>query len=103
MRFMVKCKLPAETANAAIMNGTMDKKLKAYIESVKPENVYLTLSHGQRTIYFIVDLPSESKMPALGEPMWLDFNADVYVTPVMTLSDFEKAGPDIERATAARR
>jgi hypothetical protein len=73
----------------------------ACMESVKPENVYRTLSHGQRTVYFVVNIPSEDKMPALLEPLWLDWNADVYVTPAMTLADFERAGPDIERLAQA--
>jgi len=53
MRFIVKCKMPVETANASIMDGTMGKKIMSYVDYVKPENVYLTLSHGQRTIYFV--------------------------------------------------
>jgi hypothetical protein len=90
---MVKCKIPVEAANARIMDGTLVTQLMKYVDEVKPENVYLTLSHGQRTIYFVLNVPSEDKMPALLEPLWLDWKADVYVAPAMTLADFEKAGP----------
>ena len=103
MRFIVKCKMPVETANASIMDGTMGKKIMSYVDYVKPENVYLALSHGQRTIYFIMNVPSEDKLPGLLEPLWLDFKADVYITPAMTLADFEKAGPDLERLAQARK
>ncbi len=103
MRFIVKCKVPAETANALIMDGTMGKKIMSYVDYVKPENVYLTLSHGQRTIYFVLNVPSEDKMPGLLEPLWLDFQADVFVEPAMTPADFEKAGPDLERLAQARK
>ncbi len=102
MRFMVKCKLPVERANEVIINGSLVDQLTKYVSNVKPENVYLTLSHGQRTMYFILDVPSEDKMPALLEPLWLDWKADVYIAPAMTLADFEKAGPDLERYAAER-
>ncbi|HEX7515518.1 MAG TPA: hypothetical protein VF393_08030, partial [archaeon] len=62
MRFIVKCKMPVETANTSIMDGTMGKKIMSYVDYVKPENVYLALSHGQRTIYFIMNVPSEDKL-----------------------------------------
>lgn len=103
MRFMVTCVLPVETANDVIVSGTIVDQLMKYVDTVKPESVYLTLTHGQRSMYFIFDIPSEDKMPALLEPLWLDWKADVYVTPAMTLADFKKAGPDLERVAAERR
>jgi hypothetical protein len=103
MRFIVKCKMPVETANAAVMDGTLGKKIMSYVDYMKPENVYFALSHGQRTIYFVLNVPSEDKMPGLLEPLWLDWQADVYIAPAMTLADFEKAGPDLERLAQARK
>jgi len=102
MRFMVTCILPVETANDVIARGAIVDQLMKYVDTVKPENVYLTLTHGQRSMYFFFDIPSEDKMPALLEPLWLDWKADVYVTPAMTLDDFKEAGPDLERVVAER-
>jgi hypothetical protein len=51
----------------------------------------------------VLNVPSEDKMPGLLEPLWLDLKADVYITPAMTLADFEKAGPDLERLAQARK
>jgi len=42
-------------------------------------------------------------MPGLLEPLLLDLKADAYITPAMTLADFEKAGPDLERLAQARK
>ncbi|MGZ4903705.1 MAG: hypothetical protein ACXV5I_02700 [Halobacteriota archaeon] len=95
--------MPVETANASLMDGTLVTKLMKYVNDVKPEHVFFTVSHGQRTTYFIVDVPSEDKLPAVLEPLWLDWNSDVSVRPAMTLSDYEKAGADFERLVAERR
>jgi hypothetical protein len=37
------------------------------------------------------------------EPPWLDWEADVEMTPVMTLADLEKSGPDMEKIVGDRR
>jgi hypothetical protein len=37
------------------------------------------------------------------EPPWLDWEADVDMTPVMTLADLEKMGPDMEKIVRDRR
>jgi len=84
---MVKCKIPVEAANARIMDGTLATQLRKYVDEVKPQQVYLTLSHGQRTTYVVLNVPSEDKLPALLEPLWLDWKADVYVAPAMTLAE----------------
>ena len=42
----------------------------------------------------IVDVPDASKIPALAEPWFLTFNADVQFHAVMTPADLEKAELD---------
>jgi len=58
---------------------------------------------GQRTMYMVVDIASVDKMPWMFEPFWLDWNADVFITPVMTRADIEKAGKDFERLLMDRK
>ena len=103
MRFMVKCVIPAEIANPLIKSGTLFKQLMKYVDEVKPEEVYLTPSDGQRALYFVLDMPSIDKMAVVTEPPWLDWEADVEMTPVMTLADLEKSGPDMEKIVGDRR
>jgi hypothetical protein len=103
MRFMVKCVIPAEIANRLIKSGTLFKQLMKYVDDVKPEQVYLTPAHGQRALYFVLDMPSVDQMALITEPPWLDWEADLDMTPVMTIADLEKAGPDMEKLVRERR
>jgi hypothetical protein len=64
------------------------------LEALKPEAVYFTEFSGKRTAVVIVDLPDASKIPALAEPWFLTFEADVEIHPVMCPDDLQKAGLD---------
>jgi hypothetical protein len=48
-------------------------------------------------------MPSIDKMALVTEPPWLDWGADLSMTPVMTLADLEKSGQDMEKIVRARR
>ncbi len=37
------------------------------------------------------------------EPLWLDWRAEIYFSPVMTAEDFEKAGPTLQKVLEARK
>jgi hypothetical protein len=50
----------------------------------------------------IADIPSEDKMVATLEPLWLDWNGSVTCTPVMTLADLQKSGKDMEKLAKER-
>jgi len=100
---MVKCTIPNKIANPQIKSGTLFKQLMKYVDDVKPEAVYFAPSEGQRTIYFVLDMPSIDKMAQVTEPPWLDWEADVSITPVMTLTDLEKSGQDMDKIVRDRR
>jgi hypothetical protein len=102
MRCIVEAVIGADAGNRSILDGSLPSKVKRYIEAVKPEAVYFTVKDGQRTIFAVVNFPSEDKMVALNEPLWLDFGASVTVTPAMSLADLEKAGKDMERLARER-
>ena len=61
---------------------------------IKPEAVYFTEQHGQRGAVMIVEMSDASKIPALAEPWFLTFNANVEFRVVMTPDDLQKAGLD---------
>lgn len=48
-------------------------------------------------------MPSIDKMALVTEPPWLDWEADLDMTPVMTLADLQKAGPAMEKLVRDRR
>jgi hypothetical protein len=102
MRCIVECVFPVETGNRSILDGTLPIKIKKYLEAVKPEAVYFTVREGQRTMYAVVNFPSEDKMVAFNEPLWLDWKASVSMMPAMSLADLENAGRDMERLAKER-
>lgn len=102
MRCLIECSIPSEVGNRAILEGTLGTKIKKYLEAVKPEAAYFTLRNGQRTMIVVVNIPTEDKMVAIMEPLWLDWDASVTCTPVMTLADLQKAGPDMENLAKER-
>ncbi|HYA33757.1 MAG TPA: hypothetical protein VEG65_07185 [Candidatus Bathyarchaeia archaeon] len=103
MRFLVRCVIPARIANRLIQTGTLFKQLMKYVNDVKPEQVYLAPCDGQRALYFVLDMQNIDKMAAVTEPPWLDWEADLDMTPVMTLADLEKAGADMEKLIRERQ
>ena len=92
MRMLLKVKFPPEEFNQAVRNGSIGSKIRRILEDIKPEAVYFTGQQGQRGAILIVDLPEPSKVPALAEPWFLTFNADVEFHIVMTPDDLQKAG-----------
>ena len=85
---------PHQQFNAAVKDGTAGSKLNRILEASKPEAVYFTEQNGHRGAVLIVDLPDASKVPALAEPWFLTFQADVEFHIVMTPDDLKNAGLD---------
>ena len=92
MRVILDVTFPNEQFNAAVQDGTAGKKLDRILGELKPEAVYFTARNGQRSAIVIVDLPAESSRPAVAEPWFLTFNAQVEFRPAMSLEDLAAAG-----------
>ncbi len=103
MRFLCEITLPAASGNASIKNGMLFHQLQKIFDDLKPEAMYFGIMNGQRTMYMVFDIPSADKLPWTFEPFWLDWNADITITPVMDRSDMEKAGKDFEKILANRK
>jgi hypothetical protein len=87
-------RIPHAQFNAAVKDGSVGPKLNRILEAIKPEAVYFTEHCGQRGAVIIVDLPDASKIPALAEPWFLTFEADVEFRIAMNPDDLKKAGLD---------
>lgn len=94
MRVLLKVTLAHEEFNAAVRNGSVGKKMQRILEEQKPEAAYWTELDGKRTGLLIVELTDATRIPALSEPWFLTFKADVELHPVMTSEDLAKAGLD---------
>lgn len=92
MRILLIARLPHQTFNAAVRDGSAGTKTKSILDAIKPEAVYFTEMNGIRTAIMIVELEKESMVPALAEPWFLTFNADVEFHVVMSPEDLQQAG-----------
>jgi hypothetical protein len=91
---LLNVSIPHEPFNTAVKDGTAGQKLGRIVDEIKPEAVYFTEQHGQRGAVMIVEMSDASKIPALAEPWFLTFNANVEFRVVMTPDDLQKAGLD---------
>jgi hypothetical protein len=94
MKVLMFVKMPHRQFNAAVKDGSAGSKLNRILEATKPEAVYFTEQHGQRGAVLVVDMPDASKIPALAEPWFLTFEADVEFHVAMTPEDLKKGGLD---------
>ena len=94
MRMLLIATIPHHTFNAAVKDGTAGAKIGKILSAIKPESVYFTEIKGKRTAFLVVDLPDATKIPALAEPWFLTFEADVQLHPAMTPEDLQRAGLD---------
>ncbi|HEY5042873.1 MAG TPA: panthothenate synthetase [Verrucomicrobiae bacterium] len=86
--------IPHNKFNAAVKDGSAGEKIGKILEAIKPESVHFTSICGKRTAVIVVDLPDASKIPALAEPFFLTFDADVQFLPCMTPDDLKRGGLD---------
>jgi hypothetical protein len=94
MRMLVHVKFPHEPFNAAVRDGSVGKTMERILGEMKPEAVYFTEYDGRRGAIMIVDVADASRVPALAEPWFLSFNADVSFHLVMSPEELGRAGLD---------
>ena len=92
MRMLLNVDFPPEAFNQAVKDGTVGQKIRRILEDTKPEAVYFTEQNGRRGAILIVDVADPSQVPALAEPWFLTFNAEVRFRVAMTPEDLEKSG-----------
>ena len=95
MRALIQVKIPHEPFNTAVRKGTAGDIIRRILDETKPEAVYFTEYNGRRGAIMIVDVAEPSKVPALAEPWFLSFNADVEFHLVMSPDDLGRAGLDM--------
>lgn len=94
MKTLMIVSLPHQPFNAAVKDGTAGAKMKKIMDAQKPEAAYFAELCGKRTGIFVVNLTDTAQIPALAEPWFLTFEADVQFRPTMTPADLERAGLD---------
>ncbi len=94
MRVLLNVKFPHQQFNDAVKDGTVGSKLNRILEALEPEAAYFTEMNGGRGAVLVVDLADASKIPALCEPWFLTFSAEVEFRVVMLPDDLKRAGLD---------
>ena len=92
MRMIMHVRMPHEPFNTHVRNGTAAAKMKQILDEQKPEAVYFLEWDGHRCGILVVDLKEASQIPALAEPWFLNFHADVHLRPAMTPEDLGRSG-----------
>jgi hypothetical protein len=100
MRMLLRVSIPVEAGNAAAKAGTLGTTIEKILGDLKPEAAYFFADDsGQRSGSMVFDLKDPSEIPAVAEPWFLAFNAQVSLRPVMSPQDLAKAVPAISKAT----
>jgi hypothetical protein len=92
MRMLLQVRIPHAEFNAAVRDGSAEKKMKQILEQTKPEAVYFTEYDGRRGAIMIINIDDPSEVPKFSEPWFLSFNADVQFHIVMTQEELGRAG-----------
>jgi hypothetical protein len=94
MRMLMSVEIPNDKFNAAIKDGSAGQKIAKILESNKPEATYFTEQNGRRGAILVVEVADPSKVPALAEPWFITFNAEVKFRIAMTPDDLRRSGLD---------
>jgi hypothetical protein len=98
MRFMLSFRMPTETANAAIKEGTFPQTMQSIMEDLKPEAAYITDIDGARGGILIINMDDASESPGIAEPLFHALGATIKLQLVMTPEDLQKGTPALEQA-----
>jgi hypothetical protein len=98
MRMLLRASIPVEVGNAAVKAGTLGATIERILADLKPEAAYFIADdNGQRSANVVFDMQDASQIPAVAEPWFLAFEAQVSIQPVMNLQDLAKAGPSFPK------
>ncbi len=97
MRCLLKVSMPTEVTNQHVIDGSLGETIESILSEIKPEAAYFAEEHGIRTGYIFCDLKEESDIPAIAEPWFLAFHAQVEFRPAMNVADLKKAAPSFEK------
>ena len=94
MRMLMDIELPLEPFNSSVRDGSAGAKMRKILAAIKPEAAYFAARNGRRGGTLVVDVTSPSDIPALAEPWFLTFNANVQFHIAMTPEDLGRANLD---------
>lgn len=92
---LFKITFPVWRFNELARKGTVGQKLAAIIEATKPETIYFTGNKSGRGVVAVYDFANGSQIPAVCEPWFLTFDADIEYSAAISAE--EMANADLEK------
>jgi len=89
MRMMVTISVPVQKGSEGIKNGALPRVVQSTLEKIKPECAYFYLEGGRRTMRAVFNMLNENDMVGAFEPVLMELDADIVLTPVMTAPELE--------------
>jgi uncharacterized protein DUF3303 len=87
---MARIRIPVESGNKAITDGSLPSVMRETTERWHPEATYYTTFDGQRTAFMVFEMSDTADIPPFAEPLFSQLNAEVEVVPVMDGTDLAK-------------
>jgi hypothetical protein len=92
MKMLLTVEFPHEPFNSLVRSGTAGKIIGRILEAIKPEAAYFTEQDGKRGGIFVINLQTQSDVPTIAEPFFLNFQADCKFRILMSPDDLQKGG-----------
>jgi hypothetical protein len=90
MRMMLRIKMPTESGNRAIKDGSLGKLLEDTISTLKAEAAYFVAEDGVRCAMIFFDMKDSVEIPPIVEPLFIGLGAKLELVPVMNADDLRK-------------
>jgi hypothetical protein len=91
MRVLVRAMVPTTAGNKMVKDPNFLKTIEDYTKKFNCEAAYFTEVNGMRTMVFVLDLSSPDMIPAIAEPLFQEYDANVEIHPAMNLDDLKTA------------
>lgn len=92
MKVVIHFEFPIEPFNSLVRDGTAGRTIAATLEAIAPEAVYFYAPNGCRGGVMVVDIDDPARIPAIAEPLFLQFEARCEFHAAMTPDDLARAG-----------
>jgi hypothetical protein len=90
MRTLIRFSIPAGPGNRAVQDGRIGPVIGKLVEQLRPECAYFLTLDGRRTGLIVCDLADPSLVPVVAEPLFVELEAEVDFTPIMSFADLQR-------------